>query len=111
MRYALLLVTEARTGRAVMDRCRLLVQLRQLPLHVADKQVGEVVREALPDHDSERGEVLAVGGEGVGGNEPAALAQRIRYVEDGVVLDLGVQREREHRQLVASRQQLERAEL
>ena len=50
-------------------------------------------------------------GERVRGHLPAALAQREREVEDGVVLHLRLQREREDRQLVAAGQQLERPEL
>ena len=61
--------------------------------------------------DAQRGEVGPVLREGVGGHLPAALAQRVRDVEDGEVVDVVLEREREHRQLVAPRQQLERAEL
>ena len=67
--------------------------------------------EAVPDDDAERREVLPVLREGVGGELPAALAQRVRDVEDGEVLDPVLQLEGEHRQLVAPRDQLERPEL
>ena len=45
---------------------------------------------------------VAVLRERVGGHQPAALAQRVRDVEDGEVVDAVVEREREHRQLVAA---------
>ena len=86
-------------------------RLRQLALDVAYEHVGEVVREALPHDDAQRGEVGAVGGEGVGRHLPAALAQGIRDVEDGEVVDVVLELECEDRQLVAARQQLERADL
>ena len=72
----------------VVDRLRLLLEPRQLPLEVGDEQVGHVVGEAAPDDDAQRGEVRAVLRERVGGHLPAALAQRVRDVEDGEVVDL-----------------------
>ena len=59
----------------------------------------------------QRGEVLAVLREGVRRDLPAALAQRVRDVEDREVLDLVLHLEREDRQLVSARDQLERADL
>ena len=66
-------------------------------------------REAAAGHDAQRREVLAVRRERVRGHLPAALAHRVRDVEDREVVDVVAQREREHRQLVAPRDQLERA--
>ena len=75
------------------------------------EHVRHVVREPPPDDDAQRGEVGAVLGEGVRGHLPAALAQRVRDVEHGVVVDAVLQREGEDGQLVAARQELERPEL
>ena len=55
------------------------------------------------------GEVGAVLRERVRRKLPASLTHRVRYIEHRVVLDLVLQREGEDRQLVASRQELERA--
>ena len=85
------------------------LEVGQLTLDVLDEQLRHVVGEAeLDDHPQGR-EVGPVRGEGVGGQQPAALPQRVRDVEDGVVLDLVLELEGEHRQLVASGDQLERA--
>ena len=53
------------------------------------------------DHHPQRREVGAVGREGVGGQQPAALAQGVRDVEDREVVDAVLELEGEHRQLVA----------
>ena len=73
--------------------------------------VGEVVAEPPLDHDAQRGQVGAVGREGVRGQEPAALAEGVRDVEHRVIVDRGIELEGEHGQLVAACQELERAEL
>ena len=74
--------------RAVLDRCALLLEARQLPYQILDEQPGKVVAEAAPDDDSQSREILAVLRERVGRHLPAALAQRVRDVEHGEVLDL-----------------------
>ena len=64
--------------------------------------------EALFDHHPERREVGAVLREGVRGDQPSALAERVRNVEDSEVVDLRGKREREDRQLVSAGQERER---
>jgi hypothetical protein len=80
-----------------VDGCRLLPQARQLALQVVDEHVGHVVGEAAPDDDAKCGEVGAVLGERVRRELPPALTHGVRDVEHRVVLDLVLQREREHR--------------
>ena len=104
-------VREGAPGRLVVDRRGLRLEPRKLPLEVGDEHVRHVVREAAPDDYAQRGEVGPVLRERVRRHLPAALAQRVRDVEDGVVLDLLLQREREHGKLVAARQELERPDL
>jgi hypothetical protein len=53
--------------------------------------------EAPLDHHTQRRKVGALLREGVGRHEPATLPQRVRDVEDRVVLDVVDQREREDR--------------
>jgi hypothetical protein len=45
------------------------------------------VGESVADHDAQHREVGAVFGEGVGGNQPAVLAQRGGDIEDGIATD------------------------
>src|SRR5215218_3245789 len=106
-----LLVAEPGCRRVVVHRLGLALEARQLPLEVREQHVRHVVGEAAPHHDSERSEVLAVLREGVRGHLPAPFAERVRDVEDGEVVDRVAHFEREDRQLVPSREQLERAEL
>src|SRR3954454_13259289 len=73
---ALASVVEARGGRAVVDRLRLVLQPRQLSLQVVEEHVGDVVGEAALDDDAQGRQVLAVGREGVRRHEPAALPHR-----------------------------------
>ena len=84
----------------VVDGLGLLLQARELALGVLDQKVSHVVAEAPLDDDSAARRGPPGSGEGVGGQEPAALPQRIRDVEHRVVFDLGLQREGEDRQLV-----------
>ena len=94
-------VVETGRARGVPNRRGLRLEVRQLPLDVLHEQVGHVVGEPELDDDAQRREVGAVGRERVGGHQPAALAQRARDVEDREVVDLVLELEREHRQLVA----------
>ena len=73
--------------RGLVHRGGLLLELRQLPLDVVDQQVRHVVAEAALDHDAQHRQVLAVLREGVRREQPAALAQRVRDVEDREVVD------------------------
>jgi hypothetical protein len=57
-------------------RVGLPAQPGQFGAQVSEQQVGEVVGESVADHDAQYGQVGAVFGEGVGGNEPAVFAQR-----------------------------------
>ena len=81
-----------------------------MPAEVADEQVGEVVGEAVAHDDAQRGEVLAVLGERVGRDEPAAVAEALGDVEHRVGPVGAVEREGEHGELAAVGQQAERAE-
>ena len=98
-------------GRPVVNGLRLLLEARQLPLRSATSRSARSWREAAPHDDPQRREVLPVLRERVRRDLPAALAQRVRDVEDGEVVDVVAQLEREHGQLVAVREQLERPEL
>src|SRR5437899_578523 len=60
------LVVEARSGRVVVNRFGLLLEMRQLTHEVVDQHVGHVVREPLLDDHTQRGEIGAVGRERVG---------------------------------------------
>ena len=91
--------------------CCFCSRARQLSLDVPHEHVREVVGEAAPDDDPERREVFTIRRERVRGHLPAALPQRVRDVEDRVVLDVGPERERKHRQLVPAGDQLEGPEL
>ena len=104
-------MVECRRRRAVVNRLRLLLEARQLPPQIGNQHVGEVVGEAASHDDPERREVLAVLREGVGRDLPATLAQRVRDIEDREVVDVVPQLEREYRQFVAARDQLEWPEL
>src|SRR5512132_2015387 len=67
------LVVEAFVG--ALGEWRLeLVEERDVVLQVGDEEVGEVTRHPVPDHNAERGEILAILGEGVRGDEPTVLA-------------------------------------
>jgi hypothetical protein len=61
------LVVEAFVG-ALGERGLELVEERDVVLQVGDEEIGEVTRHPVPDHNAERGEVLAVLGEGVCGD-------------------------------------------
>ena len=76
-------VGERRRLRAVLRTILPVQPGHRLP-HVVDEQIGEVVGEAVAHHDAQHGQVLAVGGEGVGRDQPAALAQRGGHVEHRV---------------------------
>ncbi len=54
---------------------------------VGEEVLGEVVAEPLATDDTEHGQVLAVGGEGVGGNLPPSFAKGPRNGEDVPTLD------------------------
>src|SRR5450759_503225 len=101
------------TGRRLtaMDRCHLLLQPWQLPLYVRKQHLCHVQAEPVPHHHTQDREILPVLGESVRGHYPAVFAQGPRHVEDGVVLDLVRELERERRQLVSPGEKLERAEL
>src|SRR5262245_8438567 len=104
-------VSERRPGRRVVYGGRLALQAWEVAQNVLDEHVGHVVRAPSTDDEGERGEVGAFLGERVGRNLPASLAQCVRDVEDRVVVDLGLQREREDRQLVAVREEFEGPQL
>ena len=89
-------------GRAI--RGRGLAAERKAMAEVSEQQVGEVVGESVADHDAQHGQVGAVFREGVGGNEPAVLAQRCGDIEDGVAADLLMQGEGEDREFIAASQ-------
>jgi hypothetical protein len=91
-------VESARGG--LVHEFGLLLELRQLPFDVVDEQVGHIVAEAPLDHDPQRCEVLPIFRERVGRQEPPALAQPVRDVEDRVVVDSVGERECEERQLI-----------
>jgi hypothetical protein len=69
-------VVEAFVG-TLGERRLQLVEERDVVLQIGDEEVGEVTRHPVSDHNSERGEVLAVLGEGVGRDEPPVLAQTL----------------------------------
>jgi hypothetical protein len=48
--------------------------------HLDQKLLGHFAREAMTDENALDNEVLAIGGHGIRGNQPAALAQPIRNV-------------------------------
>ena len=96
---------------SLVQRGVLFLQARELALDVGDEKVGHVVTQAALDHHTQRTQVGPVLGERVRGHEPAALAERVRDVEDRVVLDVVVQREREDRQLGTAGDEPEGAEL
>src|SRR5262245_38481007 len=106
-----LLVAEPRGGGVVVYRLGLLLEPRQLPIQVREQHVGHVVGEAAPHDHAQGGEVFAVLRERVGRHLPAALAQRVRHVEDGEVVDVVLDLEGEDGELVPPREQLERPEL
>jgi hypothetical protein len=55
------------------------------------------VAEAVADDDAQHSQVCTVFGKGVGGNEPAVLAQRRGDIEDGIGADVFPQGDSEHR--------------
>ena len=71
-----------------MHRHRLTLEPRQLPFQVGEEHVRHVVREATPHDDPQGGEILPVLGERVRRYLPAPLAECVRDVEDGEVLDV-----------------------
>src|SRR5262249_62258745 len=81
-----------------------------LPPEIAKEEIRHIVAEALPDDDPQRRQVGPVLRERVRGDLPAALPQGVGDVEDGEVVDPVREREREHRELVPLRKQLEGAE-
>ena len=72
----------ARLGRPPVAR----LEPRQDATQVGEQQVGEVVAEPATDDDAQRREVGALLRERVRRHLPAALAQRVGDVEDGVAL-------------------------
>lgn len=57
------------------------VELVQDLLDVADEALGEGAAEVLADDDAEDGDVLRVGGHGVGGDDPAEAAEEVGDLE------------------------------
>jgi hypothetical protein len=87
------------------------LQELRLLLQVLDQQVAHLTCHSGPNNDPEDGHILEVLGERVGGNHPAVLAQPVRDVEHGVVLDVLLQAEGEHRELATLGEQLVRTQL
>ncbi|CAM5337525.1 hypothetical protein SCALM49S_06220 [Streptomyces californicus] len=67
-------------------------------------------KETVAAHHPQHRQVLAVGREGVRGDQPAPFAQPARHVEDVVRVDVVLRREGEHRQLVAPGEESEVAQ-
>src|SRR5262245_9359462 len=105
------LMAEPGGSGVVVHRLGLLLEPRKLPLQVREQHVRHVVGEAAPHDDPEGREVIPVLRERVGRNLPAALAHRVRHVEDGEVVDPVLHLEGEDGELVPACEQLERPEL
>ena len=70
------LMVEAFVG-TLGERCLQLFEKRDVVLQVGDEEVCEVSRHPVSDDDAERGEVLAVLGEGICRDKPPVLAQTL----------------------------------
>src|ERR1700677_1278172 len=57
-----------------------MLQMRDGAFHLEEKLFSHFAREAVTNQDALDDEVLPVGRHGIGGNEPAVLAQAIGYI-------------------------------
>lgn len=85
-------------------------QLGHHPLQVPQEQLGQVRPESVAHDDSEHLEVFQVGREAVGGDEPSARPEGLRYVKDRIVLDLILQTESKRRNAAAVGDEIERSQ-
>src|SRR6266704_5345185 len=92
-------VVEAGAVLSGPQRSRLGLQLGKQSAQVGQQQVGQVMGEPVTDHDPQDGQVGTVGGQGVGGYQPAPFPQppgHVEHVERAGLLGCG---ELEPRQL------------
>src|SRR5579872_3902458 len=60
----------------------------EMPLDIIQQQVRHVTAEAFLNDDAQRRQVFSILGKGVGGNQPAAVAEPFGEIENGKIRDL-----------------------